>query len=270
MPSKSSKAKAKRPGAGNDKPAKRRAASKKKKKVGVLGHGDLATSLVLIFPLFLAYEIGVMFSSTVNGVDFTSRWVFAAVGEDRERYLIAHLVMAAGYLAYLLYLRSKRRISMHTALPMLLESCIYALTLGTFIIFIMQNLLGFGDTLVIAGHALDELALGPRGEAVVISLGAGVHEELVFRLAMMGGTAYVLMRFGARQGLAVLGALLASALIFSAAHHVGPQGDEFQMGVFTYRALAGVCFGLIFYYRSLAHAVYSHFLYDLYVLLVRT
>ena len=47
------------------------------------------------------------------------------------------------------------------------------------------------------------------------------------------------------------------------------DGDEFAVGVFTYRALAGAIFALIFYFRSLSHAVYTHFLYDFYVLVVR-
>ena len=34
--------------------------------------------------------------------------------------------------------------------------------------------------------------------------------------------------------------------------------------------LAGVAFGLIFYFRSLAHAVYAHFLYDVYVMVLRS
>jgi membrane protease YdiL (CAAX protease family) len=38
--------------------------------------------------------------------------------------------------------------------------------------------------------------------------------------------------------------------------------------VFTFRLLAGVAFALIFYYRSLAHAVYAHALYDVWVLVV--
>jgi hypothetical protein len=29
-------------------------------------------------------------------------------------------------------------------------------------------------------------------------------------------------------------------------------------------------FGVIFYFRSLAHAVYTHFLYDAYVLILRS
>jgi membrane protease YdiL (CAAX protease family) len=63
--------------------------------------------------------------------------------------------------------------------------------------------------------------------------------------------------------------MVASSLLFSAAHHVGPMGDELRAGLFTYRALAGVVFAAIFYYRSLAHAVYTHFLYDVYVMVIQ-
>ena len=31
------------------------------------GHGDLEASLVLIFPVLLAYEIGVLFTGSVSG-----------------------------------------------------------------------------------------------------------------------------------------------------------------------------------------------------------
>ena len=35
------------------------------------------------------------------------------------------------------------------------------------------------------------------------------------------------------------------------------------MHAFVFRILAGGAFGAIFWYRSLAHAVYAHVLYDL-------
>jgi hypothetical protein len=38
---------------------------------------------------------------------------------------------------------------------------------------------------------------------------------------------------------------------------------------FAFRALAGVAFALICWYRSLAHAVWAHALYDVYVALIR-
>jgi hypothetical protein len=230
----------------------------------VLGHGDLAASLILIFPLFLAYEVGVMFSSSVNGVDFVTRHVFAAVERDRERYLLVQLVLALGFFGYVLYLRSRRPLALPAVLTVVLEAAIYALTLGSFIVFLIQDVLGFA----LGGAAA--MALGALGEATVISLGAGVHEELVFRLGLMAGAAALLKWSGAEHGMAVVLALAGSALVFSLAHHIGPHGDPFQAGVFVYRTLAGVIFGLIFYYRSLAHAVYTHTFYDLYVLVLRS
>jgi membrane protease YdiL (CAAX protease family) len=105
---------------------------------------------------------------------------------------------------------------------------------------------------------------------VIMSLGAGVHEELVFRLGLMGGATAALLLIGLGRAASVSLALVASAVLFSAAHHAGPLGESFDQGVFVYRIMAGVVFGLIFYFRSLAHAVYAHFLYDLYVLLLHS
>lgn len=229
-----------------------------------LGHGDLVASLIVIFPLFLAYEVGVMFSSSVNGVDFVTRHVFAVLDRDRERYLLVQLVLALGFLGFVLYVRRRRDFARPQVMTLLLEAAIYALTLGSLIVFLMQDVLGF----VLDGAAA--MALGEIGEAVVISLGAGVHEELVFRLGLMAGGTALLAWSGVRHGIAMFLALLGSALVFSLAHHIGPHGDPFQAGVFVYRALAGLIFGLIFYFRSLAHAVYTHFLYDLYVLALRS
>ena len=231
------------------------------------GRGDLATSLVLVFPLFLAYEVGVMFSPTVNGVDFVTRWVFAAVGYDRRRFLLVHLVLAVGFLALLLQLRRSRSLRLRAFPPMLLESAIYAVTMGTAIALVMDRVLGLGS---VAGGDVGGLSLGAHGQAVIMSLGAGVHEELVFRLGLMGGATAVLLLIGLGRTLSVAIALAASALLFSAAHHAGPLGEPFDQSVFVYRAMAGVVFGLIFYFRSLAHAVYAHFLYDLYVLLLHS
>ena len=84
----------------------------------------------------------------------------------------------------------------------------------------------------------------------------------------MAGLAAFLRLVGVYHRIAVIAALCVSALLFSFAHHVGPHGDPFALDVFVYRALAGAVFGLVFYFRSLAHAVYTHFLYDVYVLVL--
>lgn len=229
-----------------------------------LGRGDLAGSLVLIFPLFLVYEIGVMFSSTVNGADFITRWVFAAVGYDQARYLAVHLGLAVAFVIAVTALRRRRSWQLGAVVPVFIESAIYALTMGSVIVFVMQGLLGLSWSLP---GQLTAVELGPTGEAVIASVGAGVHEELVFRLGVFAGGAALLRALGARTWLALLFAALASAALFAAAHHLGPLGEPFEISAFVYRMLAGVVFAAIFYQRSLAHAVYAHFLYDIYVLL---
>ena len=232
--------------------------------VSPFGRGDVASSLVLIFPLFFGYAIGVMFAETMNGVDFVSRFVYRIVGYDRTYYFLVHLGMAVAFLGVLIYLRKKRALSLKGVPSMLLESAIYSLTLGTLIIFVMDKLLGF------SALGPNALSLGRVGEAIVTSMGAGVHEEIVFRLGLMAGGAALLMYVGFGRGLSIFIALAVSSLVFSGVHHIGPLGDEWDAGVFTYRTLAGVVFGVIFYFRSLAHAVYTHFFYDVYVLLLRS
>jgi hypothetical protein len=210
------------------------------------GHGDLQASLVLIFPLLLAYEIGVLFAGHVNGADVVTRALYGALG--RTPYLLLHVIIA---LAFLLWIRRANRtstLSLDVVAPVALESALYALTLGAIIGVILDKLLGLG------------LGIG----SIVDALGAGVHEELVFRLGVLGGL-YALLSRSVRPRLAFVVALVASAILFSAAHHVGVHGEAFTQHAFAYRCLAGLAFGLIAWYRSLAHAVYAHAMYDMLV-----
>ncbi len=224
----------------------------------LFGYGQVAGSLLLVFPLFLIYEVGLLITPASNGVDFMSRLIFDAVDQDPQNYLLVHIAMAAVFLLLLHTLYRRGILELDRVGPVLLESCIYALTLGSFIIFVMDRLLGLELLAVGFGEKL--------GNTLVISLGAGVHEELVFRLGLMGGGGLLLSRVFTHRGMAILVAALVSSVAFSVAHHIGAAGEGFEVSLFVYRFIAGLAFAAIFYYRSLAHAVYSHFLYDLYVL----
>ncbi len=230
-----------------------------------LGRGDLTTSLLYIFPLLLIYQVGILFSSSINGADFVSRALMAAVGDDRVVYLGVHLALALAFFAIVYLLRSKRSLAIGDGLPMVAESAIYALTLGSLILVLMDRVFGMA---IIADADLNGIELGGSAQAIVASIGAGVHEELVFRLGVFAGLAFVLSKLGVKITIALLVAAVASSLLFSMAHHLGPYGEPFATRVFVYRALAGAAFTAIFYFRSLAHAVYSHFLYDVYVLVI--
>ena len=211
------------------------------------GHGDLPASLVLIVPLFLIYEVGVLFTGNVNGADIVTRSIYGALG--RTSYLLVNAAIAGGFLVWLRRDRRWHSLRLEIVAPVVLEASIYALTLGALGALVIDRILGLGIT----------------GGSVINALGAGVHEELVFRLGVFGGLVALGSRTSLHPRIAVALALAISAVAFSAAHHLGTYGELFTSHAFAFRCLAGVVFGLVFWFRSLAHAVYAHALYDLVV-----
>jgi len=213
------------------------------------GHGDLEASLVLVFPVLLAYEIGVLFAGRVNGADVVTRALYATLG-SRTLYLLVHAVLAAMFLVWIRGAKRWDSLRLEIVAPVVLEALIYALTLGAVITVILSHLLGMGT-----------------GSSVVSALGAGVHEELVFRLGLLAGMVTFLRGGGTDRRVAVLIAFACSAPLFALAHHAGANGEPFTWHAFAFRTFAGLAFGAIFWFRSLAHAVYAHALYDLIVAL---
>jgi len=229
---------------------------------------NLLTSPVLVFPLFIAYQLGVLLTlPMLNGADFLTVFLFKNLGLSTSAYLAYTLGVAALFAVGVLVLRRRQRFDPALILRVLVESAVYALTMGSLIVFVMTRVFHFSAPMAGGGGAVAQQGLLGR---VVMSFGAGVYEETVFRLGIMVGVAAVLEKVvGLGRWAAMAAALAVSAALFSAMHHIPPYGDPFSLGVFTFRALAGVFFGLLFWYRGFAVAVYTHALYDLYVLLVR-
>lgn len=230
---------------------------------------NLLTSLVLVFPLFLIYQLGVLFTLPVlNGADFLTVFLFGNLGLSSGSYLALTFAVATAFAIGVAVLRHRQRFDPRLIVPVLVESAIYALTMGSLIVFVMTRGLGISPRL--AGGAGGFVAQQGIGTRVVMSLGAGVYEEAVFRLGIMTGLVALFDRvFGLRRWLAVVIALVVSAALFSAMHHIPPYGDPLRLGIFVFRLLAGMCFGLLYWHRGFAVAVYTHALYDLYVFLVQ-
>jgi membrane protease YdiL (CAAX protease family) len=232
------------------------------------GPKNLLTSLVLVFPLFLIYQVGVLFTlPMLNGADFLTVLLFRNLGLSMTAYLGYTAAVAVLFAVSVAVLRRRQRFDPRLIVPVLLESGIYALTMGSLIIFVMTKGFGISPQLAGGGGAIAHQGFITRA---VMSIGAGVYEEAVFRLALLTGIVALLekvLRLG--RWFAVAVGFVVSALLFSAMHHIPPYGDPLHLGVFTFRFLAGICFALLFWFRGFAVAVYTHALYDLYVLLVR-
>jgi hypothetical protein len=217
----------------------------------LFGHGDLASSIVVMFPLLLAYQVAVLFGSPVNGADLVTRVLYVACGRSAAAYLLVHASVAALFLLWMRKVRRQAVLRFEIVAPLLLESAIYGLCLASLLSLVMHH--GFGLSL---SQTLDRNTL-------VSAAGAGVHEELIFRCAGIAMLSALLLVAGVPRRSATVLAIIATSIAFAAAHHLGQYGEALSLHAMVYRSLAGVVFAVIYWYRSLGHAVYAHTLYDL-------
>jgi membrane protease YdiL (CAAX protease family) len=218
---------------------------------------DLTNSLILIAPLLVLYEVGLFLTQFqgLNGVDFVTVLVLHFLGP--QALLVSNAVILVAILVAWKARGGEKALDLACAPLLFMECAVYAFSLG----IVINAILGH---LPLGGAR----SLGPLA-ALVASLGAGVNEELFFRLFLLQGLAWAI---GGpekqRRGVHVAAAALVSSLLFSAAHYL-PGGDTFQVPSFLYRFIAGLLFAILFLTRGLAAAVYTHALYDVYVLLPR-
>lgn len=232
-------------------------------------------SLLFALPLLLLYEVGAAWVASTeavplrNGADVLLRSLLAAGGVDTTLAFTAVLAAAAGFLV-LAERRRKRNppeLKGGVFAGMMMESALYALLFGVVVGTATQWVLGgLGVRLAADGGILAEASLA---QGIVLSLGAGIYEELLFRVLLAGGL-FVLFRQGGLPALrsGVFAALL-SALAFSAFHYIGPYGDPWALGSFTFRFLAGLVFSVLFLVRGFGIAAWTHALYDVFLLLAR-
>ncbi len=134
---------------------------------------------------------------------------------------------------------------------MLAESAVYALAFG----------------IVAAGitRALIQVpAYDSRSAQVVIALGAGVYEELLFRVLIISGLLILFKKVLALKPLTALAAaVILSSLTFSASHYVGALGEPFTVDTVVFRTVAGVLLAVLYLTRGFGLTAYTHSLYDL-------
>lgn len=222
---------------------------------------DPLTSLVLTTPVFLVYHVGLLLTDARNGVDFFSGPMRALAQASLLAYLGLTLAIAIGIVIAFASLRGRGELHPRALVPVLLESTVWALVLSFTVGYVTTRLVP---------SALVAMQTGPRSvgpiDAIVLSAGAGFHEELVFRVGLFTGGALLLKKVTQLRPLYAYGlAAVLSSLIFSAAHYVGPFGDSFLLLTFTFRALFGLALAGLYKARGFATAVYTHAIYDVFI-----
>lgn len=232
---------------------------------------DPLTSLVLTMPVFLVYHLGLLVTDLRNGADLVTGLMVQVLDRSLLGYVALTLAIAVGVVVAGRHLRKRDHhpLEPKSLVPVIGESAVWSLVMLVSVGWLTAQIVG-------AWASTDQaplLQLGPRTlgplERVVMSAGAGFHEELVFRVGLFGGGALALERFAKLSSTrAALIAALVSSLLFSLVHYVGSLGDAFSISSFLFRFFMGLAFAALYRFRGLAVAVYTHTIYDLLVFFV--
>jgi len=207
-------------------------------------------SFLMVLPLLLAYEYEAFslnhsdITGIRNGADIFLKKILGLLG--LHGHLAVAFIICLSML--LVYRREKEKpVKFNYFIFIFIECIIYSLILE-------PAVLKLRSLLAISKHA-----------QFVACLGAGIYEELLFRLIMFTGTYKILKKLLDMEYLSLISAILISSVFFSYFHYWGSMADTLTISSFTYRFLAGIILCLLYYFRGLGIAAYTHTFYDLMV-----
>lgn len=227
-------------------------------------------SLTFAVPLFIMYEVlAAALHGTSgglrNGADVMLKAPFLLAFGTRGPLVFVGVLALVSLIAIVRDRKKGGPIIGATFVLMFIESLLLAMVFGLVVGTVTSRLL---NPLGSPGLALGQLdRLGVPG-GIMVSLGAGLYEELLFRVILVGSLLWgsrKLLGWGpiASGTLAIAG----GALVFSAFHYVGAYGDPFTLSSFTFRTVAGLAFSAMYVLRGFGITAWTHALYDMILVL---
>lgn len=229
-------------------------------------------SLVFVAPMLVAYEGGLMFfgpGAMRNGADMWLRQWLESIGFG-QYFLLP--VLTCGILLGWHHIRHEQwRVGGKVLLGMVIESFV----LGALLLCVahFQRMLFASVT----GQPMLSMTCEPMTAGHVLPfLGAGIYEELLFRLLLVPVIAAVCRCAGATPGVSLVSAVIIASVLFAAAHYridvnfgsgrfMTRFGEPFDLTSFLFRVSAGLIFSFLFLKRGFGIVAGSHALYDILV-----
>jgi hypothetical protein len=226
------------------------------------------TSLLFLIPLIIVYEVGTNWYAS-DPVSHTEQRILAF--KDLKSFFdwfgaTGRYMPAAAVVGILLACHIARRDTWTLRLGvlggMVVESFMYAIPLVT-MGYLFQHYLLFRPT----SHNWRML--------LILSIGAGIYEELVFRLILFHLLHMLfldLLKVPKNRAIPLM--VLLSAISFSLYHYQIPWlfcsgAEQFDWQSFVFRTLAGIYFGMIFMWRGFGLTAGAHASYDIVIVLLR-
>ena len=229
-------------------------------------------SLLFALPLLIIYQVlaalapvGPGGMSVRNGADVILQSVFVWFAGAWGPRLFMLCLIGVGAWLIARDVRRNRGVSPAVLGGMLLESVCLAMVFGLVVGSLTAALLGTPPPPMMIGDLQHQLS---RWTMLMLSIGAGIYEELLFRVVLVGLIAWGASKLlGLRPLVAGTFATILGALIFSAFHYIGPFGDRFEVYSFVFRTIAGLFFSGLYLLRGFGITAWTHALYDVFLLL---
>ena len=229
-------------------------------------------SLLFALPLLVFYQIlAVLLAhgprSVRNGADVILQALFTAVAGAWGPPLFMLCLIGAGLWLVVRDMRAHgSRLRAGVFFVMLAEAVALALVFGLCVGSVTSGVLGLLQMLSLGAGAEGRLDSWTH---LMVSLGAGIYEELLFRVLLVGAlSAGARALLGWRPMTAGIAATVLGAAIFSAFHYIGPYGDQLQVYSFVFRMVAGLFFSALYLLRGFGITAWTHALYDVSLLLL--
>jgi hypothetical protein len=243
------------------------AAEEVRPEAGNLSPSDAWSDLALTLPIFVAYHLGVVFLPVRNAADLVTRELTRLANDNLLHYSALTFGIGAIFVSVLVVLGKKTELHWQRFLLIAAEGVLYAFAMRLAASYVV------GKLHLAQGAAGAELVHEPPGvfANIVLSLGAGFYEEIAFRVILFGLGAHVIRLFAepiplSHARLITVGWAVVTSIAFSAWHYVGPLGDSFELRSFVFRAVCGLVFAVIYSFRGFAPVVWTHLVYDIWVL----
>ena len=138
------------------------------------------------------------------------------------------------------------------------ESAVYAVVLA----FLVSTVVGMIFAAAPETLAAVQMAQQSVWTNLALSIGAGLYEELLFRVLLVGGMYLLLKNVLLQTTVVYIIVAIVGALLFSAVHYIGALGDVFTWSSFTFRFLFGLALNVVFLVRGFGVVAWTHALYD--------
>ena len=215
-------------------------------------------SLIFIFPMLFLYEMmcwiqyAGKYSEVRNGADIFIRQLIMGFGNHSESiYGLLLMIVFFGIIFLNQNVVKKGSLKFTFLFYMFIESLLWSLGFLILMSISEQVILSILDRNIIP-------------EQFYLAIGAGIWEELLFRLGAIGICLSILTKIIKYSGIfSALIAIIIAAVLFSLFHYIGPFGDIFTYKSFYIRTWAGIFLGSLYLFRGLGITAYTHIFYDM-------